>query len=219
MTKRPGLTPERIVATALDLADREGLEAVTLRRLAGELGVHVTSLYNHVPTKEAVLDGVIERLIADASLPSGAISWEEWVRHFAGAMRDLARRHPGAFEALHERPVQGPEATASVEAALGAFRAAGFDTAEAYSAVKATTHAVLGLVLEDLAGLRTPGLRTDIGRLPLAQFPNLHAVNAIAAEVDTWSYLIEALIAGFAASRKSARAPRRRGGTRRRTGE
>lgn len=203
--KRPGLTRARIVAAAMELADREGLEAVTLRRLAGDLGVHVTSLYNHVPTKEAILDEVVERVIGEAGLPTGAIAWEEWVRQFAAALREVARRHVGAFEALHHRPVQGPEAALSAEAGLAAFRAAGFDVAEAYSAVKATTHAVLGLVLEDLASVRTPGLRTDVSRLPLERFPNLHAVNAIAADADTWNYLIEALIAGFTTIRTHAR--------------
>jgi AcrR family transcriptional regulator len=212
--KRPGLTRARIVATALELADRDGLQGVTLRRIASELGVHVTSLYNHVPTKEAVLDDLIERLIAEAELPTGVIAWDDWVRRFAAAMRAVARRHPGAFEALHQRPVQGPEATASAEAALAAFRAAGFDVAEAYSAVKATIHSVLGLVLEDLAELRSPGLRTDVSRLPREHFPNLHAANAIAAEADTWSYLIEALIAGFAASRRNVKGRRQNGDAR-----
>lgn len=202
--KRPGLSRARIVMTAIELADRDGLEAVTLRRLAAELGVHVTSLYNHVATKEAVLDGMMEQMVAEASLPTSAIAWEDWVRQFASSIRAIARRHPGAFDVFHHRPVQGPDAAASAEAALAAFRLAGFDVVEAYSAVKATTHAVLGVVLEDRAHVRTPGLRTDVERLPLDQFPNLHAANALWASADPWSYLIDALIAGFAANHNRA---------------
>jgi AcrR family transcriptional regulator len=198
---RPRLTRQNIVTTALTLADREGLEAVTLRRIAGKLGVHVTSLYNHVPTKEAVLDGMIERLIAEADLPTGPIAWEEWIRRFAASLRAVALRHPGAFATLHHRPVQGPEASASMEAALASFRAAGFGVVEAYSAVKSTVHAVLGLVLEDLASLKTPGLRTDVSILPPERFPQLHAANAIAARANPSNYLIDALIAGFAVRR------------------
>jgi AcrR family transcriptional regulator len=206
--KRPGLTRARIVATALELADREGLDAVTLRRVAAELGVHVTSLYNHVPTKEAVLDGMIERLVADARLPKSAIPWDEWVRRFASSMRAVARRHPGAFAVFHTRPIQGPEAAAYAEAALAAFCAGGFDVGQAYGAVKATTNAVLGLVLEDVAHRQTPGLRTDTNALSRDAFPRLHAANAIATKADTSSYLIDALIAGFEATR---RGPRQRG--------
>jgi AcrR family transcriptional regulator len=199
--KRPGLTRERIVTAALELADREGLDAVTLRRLALDLGVHVTSLYNHVDTKDAVLDGVVERLMAEAKLPKQEIAWEDWVRRFAAAMRGVAKRHPGAFEALHHRSARGPEAAAANEAALASFRAAGFDVVEAYSAVKATGHAILGLVLEDLAERRGAGSGIDLSALPPERFPHLHAAAVLAPKANSWSYLIEVLIAGFAANR------------------
>ena len=100
---RDRLSRAAIVAAAMKLADREGLEAVTLRRIATTLGVYVTSLYNHVPTKEAVLDGMIECLIAEARLPENPIPWQEWVRRFAASLRSVALKHPGAFAALHPR--------------------------------------------------------------------------------------------------------------------
>lgn len=196
---RPRLTRDRILSTAIQLADREGLEAVTLRRLATRLGVHVTSLYNHVPTKEAVLDGMVENLIEEAKLPAGEMKWEEWVRRFAAAIRSVARKHPGAFAVLHHRPIQGPHAALWAEAGLAAFRSAGFSPAQAYAAVKSTSLAVLGLVLDDLAGLRTPGLSTDLSALPTEDFPRLHEAGAVAGKADAWSYLIETLIRGFAA--------------------
>jgi AcrR family transcriptional regulator len=207
---RQQLNRTRIVATAMEMADEEGLEAVTLRGLAARLGVHVTSLYNHVRTREAILDGMVECLITEANLPTRAIAWEDWVRRFAAAMRAVGRNHPGAFEALYYRPVQGPRAADSVEAALAAFRSAGFDVVSAYSAVKATTVAVLGLVLQDLAHLRTPGLRTDLSALPVERFPRLHEADVIAAEADNYAYLIDALVDGFAASLRRSRTGRRR---------
>jgi AcrR family transcriptional regulator len=196
----PRLNRTQIVAAATKMADEKGLESVTLRGLAARLGVHVTSLYNHVPNKEAVLDDVVECLIVEANLPTEAVTWEDWVRSFAAAMRAVARKHPGAFEALHHRPAQGPRAAETFEAALEAFRSAGFDVASAYGAVKATTVAVLGLVLEDLVRLRTPGLRTDMSALPASRFPRLHEADVVAADADNFAYLIEALIDGFAAS-------------------
>jgi AcrR family transcriptional regulator len=181
------------------MADREGLEAVTLRRLAARLGVHVTSLYNHVPTKEAVLDGIVENLIEEAELPTEQMKWEEWVRRCAAALRAMARKHPGAFAVLHHRPIQGPQAALWAEAGLAAFRAGGFGPAQAYGALKSTTLAVLGLVLDDLAGLRSPDLSTDLSTLPFERFPRIHEASAVAGKADVWSYLIETLIRGFAA--------------------
>jgi AcrR family transcriptional regulator len=197
---RPRLTRARIVTTAVELADREGLGAVTLRRLAARLGVHVTSLYNHVPTKEAVLDGMVERLVVEARLPTGTFGWEEWMRRFAAAVRALAQAHPGAFEAFHHRPIQGTQAAEATEAALAAFHAGGFDEVAAYNAVKSTSVAVMGLVLDDLARLRTPDLPNDLATHPPERFPHLRRIEAVAAQADTSTYLIDALVAGLAAN-------------------
>src|SRR6185503_11396267 len=103
------------------MADRDGFGAVTLRRIAAELGVHVTSLYNHVPTREAVTDGIVELLLDEAKLPTGPVAWDDWVRRFVDGVIGIAATHPGAFHALRQRPVQGARATASFEVALTAF--------------------------------------------------------------------------------------------------
>ena len=93
----PPLSRDRIVAAALDLArPARGLDAVTLRRLAAELDVHVTSLYNHVATRDAIVDGMVELLISEANLPGRPRNWEEWVRGFVSAVGALAVAHPGA---------------------------------------------------------------------------------------------------------------------------
>ncbi|MCU1587063.1 MAG: transcriptional regulator, TetR family, partial [Frankiales bacterium] len=69
MTAAEPLSRDRILRCALAVSDRDGLEATSLRRVAAELGVHVTSLYHHVPTKEALLDGLVEELLGSADLP------------------------------------------------------------------------------------------------------------------------------------------------------
>jgi len=132
----PALTRERILRSAVRIADRDGPDAVTLRRIAADLDVHVTSLYNHVPTRDAVTDGIVELLLEEAKLPVTPISWEAWVRAFFEALTTVAATHPGAFHVLQTRPVQGPRATASFEVALAAFTKAGFRPADAYAAVK-----------------------------------------------------------------------------------
>lgn len=200
----PRLSRENIVAVAIEMADEDGLASVTLRGIAARLAVHVTSLYNHVPTKEAVIEEMTEALLAEARLPAGQIGWEDWVRRFAAGMRELGRKHPGAFEAFHHGPAKGERSAEPFESGFAAFRAAGFDAASTYGAVKATVVAVLGHVLEDTVPARNVKVaRTDIKLLPIERFPNVHAINRVAGKSDTFGYLVEALIAGFAATRKS----------------
>jgi AcrR family transcriptional regulator len=200
----PRLSRANIVAVAIEIADAEGLSSVTLRGIAARLAVHVTSLYNHVPTKEAVVDEIREALLAEARLPTGRIGWQSWVRQFAAGMRELGRKHPGAFEAFHYGPVKGERAAEPFEAGFAAFRSAGFDVASTHSAVKATVVAVLGHVLEDTVPARNRKVvRTNVGQLPVERFPNVHAINRVAGKTDTFGYLVEALIVGFAAAKKS----------------
>lgn len=206
----PRLSRENIVAVAIEMADEHGLSSVTLRGIAAHLAVHVTSLYNHVPTKEAVVEEMRTALLAEARLPTGRVAWQDWVRQFAAGIRELGRRHPGAFEAFHYGPARGEPAAAPFESGFAAFRSAGFDAASTYSAVKATVVAVLGHVLEDTVPARNrKAARTDIRDLPIERFPNVHAINRVAGKTDTFGYLVEALIAGFEAGRKGRRRRKR----------
>jgi AcrR family transcriptional regulator len=200
----PRLSRENIVAVAIEMADEEGLASVTLRGIAERLAVHVTSLYNYVPTKDEVLDEMILALLAEAKLPIGRMAWQDWVREFAGGMRALGRKHPGAFEAFHHGPAKGERAAEPFESGFAAFRSAGFDAASTYCAVKATVVAVLGHVLEDTVPARNRSVaRTNVGELPIERFPQVHAINRVAGKTDTFGYLVESLIAGFAATRKN----------------
>lgn len=193
------LTRERIIETAIGLADREGFEAVTLRRIASELGVHVTSLYNHVATREAVTDGIVEALIEEAKLPLAPVGWEEWVRGFFAALGHVADAHPGAFTALERRPVQGARAAASFELALGAFTKAGFSPSEAYSALKATTLTSLAVGLERSYLSQGIMLETAMDDLPEDEFPVLWAarVSDIDSAAEAWDFSLEVLVAGL----------------------
>ena len=207
----PRLSRENIVAVAIEIADEEGLAAVTLRGIATRLAVHVTSLYNHVPTKDAVIGEMVKALLSEARLPVGRIGWDDWVRQFAAGMRALGRKHPGAFEAFHHSPAGGERAAQPFESAFAAFRSAGFDASSTYNAVKATVVSILGYMLEEtLPARRKDAARTDIRELPRERFPQVHAMSRVAGKTDTFAYLVEALIAGFAATRKSGKRRRER---------
>lgn len=192
------LSPHRILRRALEVADRDGLDNTSLRKVAGELGVHVTSLYNHVATKDALLDGVVDELFADVDLPVGEVAWEQWVRQFVSAVAEMARLHPGAFAVLLRRPVQGPRALATFEAGLAAFRRAGMDVEQAYGAVKVVSLAALGCCVEQSYAATGEQMQTDVTTLPWQDFPMLHQINAVADDVDVVTALAEVLVAGLA---------------------
>ncbi len=199
---KPRLSRRGIIKAAIQIADEKGLADVSLRGVAKYLGVHVTSLYNHVPNKDALLDEIINALVIEAKLPTGNIAWQDWVRQFASAMRELAHRHPGAFEALHHAPVQGEVAVESFEAAFAAFRSDGFDEVSTYGAVKATVIAVLGVVLDDMARIKSGSEeRTDISSLSVKKYPHFYQISRIAEDADIVSYLLNALMAGLIANK------------------
>lgn len=197
---RPRLSRDRVLAAAVALADREGTPALTVRRLADDLGVHPTSLYNHVPSKVAILDGVVERLFDEADLPAEVGSWQEWVAALAVCMRDLARAHPGAFMVLTVRPAETPAAYRLTELGLEAFDAAGFSVVDAVQAVRTISLAILGLALNEC-----PPMGDWVEPTPddgLAPFPRLAAA-AAALDVNApggdahWDVLVDALTRGL----------------------
>jgi AcrR family transcriptional regulator len=194
------LTRDRILQTAVRLADRDGPDAVTLRRIAGELGVHVTSLYNHVPTRDAVTDGIVEMLLDEAKLPTGPVAWDDWVRQFVDAMIGIAATHPGAFHALQQRPVQGARATASFEVAMAAFSEAGYDAADAFAAVKTTAFLALMIGTERSMVARGELRETQLDELPAESFPLVRSIATNASDSENvWAFSVETLIAGLRA--------------------
>lgn len=191
---------------AVAMADRDGLDAVTLRRIAGELGVHVTSLYNHVETRDAITDGIVDSLLDQAHLPTTTVDWEEWVRTFFAAMSALATRHPGAFAALSRRPVQGARAAASFEVAMAAFAAAGLSPGDAYSAVKAAVFPALMVGAERSLLARGELPETVMEDLPPERFPQFHALEGYDPAL-AWSFSLETLVSGLRAQIAESSAP------------
>ena len=192
------LTRQRIIDAAIAIADAGGFEAVTLRRIAGELGVHVTSLYNHVSARDDITDAIVVRLVEEAGLPSTPENWEAWVRRFVKAIGEVAVRHPGAFVALQRRPVQSAAATASFEAALAAFTKVGLSAEEAYTAVKATTFVALSIGAEKALESSGQSAETNVAELPPDEFPLLYAIWAGGdLSAAAWSFSLETLVSGL----------------------
>src|SRR4051812_46928057 len=93
---RPRLSRERVLTTAVELADRHGFESLSMRKLADELGAGAMSLYHHVPNKAQLLDGMVDIVFSEIELPSTDFGWQTAMRTRAVSTREALRRHPWA---------------------------------------------------------------------------------------------------------------------------
>lgn len=141
----PGLTAQRVLEGAVALADRIGLEGLTMRRLAVELGVKPMAIYHHVPNKEAIIDGMVDLVFAEIDLPPDDEDWRTAIAHRARSARAVLARHPWATSLMETRTNPGPATLRHHDAVLGCFRSAGFSiemTAHAYALIDAFIYGV-----------------------------------------------------------------------------
>src|SRR3954451_814597 len=122
---RASLSRDRILATALEFADTAGVDALTMRRLADELGFEAMSLYRHVANKKDLLDGMLDLVLAEWDLPDG--EWEASLRTSAHSVHDALLRHRWAAQLLLPGTHMRPARLGYMEFLLGRLRAAGFD--------------------------------------------------------------------------------------------
>jgi AcrR family transcriptional regulator len=133
---RAPLTRERVLQTAIALADEHGLEAFSMRKLADELGVAAMSLYHHVPNKDQWLDAMIDVVFSEIELPSTDDEWQTAMRKRAVSTREALNRHRWAVGLMEGRTTHGPANLRLHNAVLGCLRTAGFSlemTIHAYS--------------------------------------------------------------------------------------
>ena len=166
VSDRPGLSRDKVVDTALAIVDRDGLDGLTMRRLAGELGVEAMSLYHWFPNKAAILDALVEAAIretasaVDAERPTAG--WRDSLRALAVAYRRVLLAHPNTLP-VHERPtreVRGVDALHRADA-RGAAHGRASRRASAVQAMQAVLAYILGAVSAEIG--RADAARTDGG--------------------------------------------------------
>ena len=144
----------RTLQVALAVADGEGIDAVTMRRLARELGVEAASLYHHVQGKNQILDGLVDLVAAEIDLPapSPALStgWRTAISERAYNTRAVLRRHPWAVSLMASRSSPGPATLRLLETGIRCFREDGFSVALAARAISAVDSYVHGFVLQEV---------------------------------------------------------------------
>jgi AcrR family transcriptional regulator len=134
--KRVPLNRERVLHAAIALADQGGFELLTMRRLANALGIEAMSLYNHVASKEDLLDGMVDLVFAEIQPPSTDSDWKTAMRQRAISTREALGRHRWAIGLMEGRTNHGPANMSLHNAVLGCLRGAGFSmemTVHAYS--------------------------------------------------------------------------------------
>ncbi len=124
---RPRLTREKVLRAALDFVDAHGLAALSMHKLGAGLGVQGMSLYTHVASKDALLDGIVEAMTAEAEMPpADGADWRDALRHLAREIRGIILRHPAAAPLLVSRPVMPTRRLEQVDAYVRLLMRAGF---------------------------------------------------------------------------------------------
>ena len=166
-----------MLRTAIALADAGGVEALSMRKLAGELGVEAMSLYHHVAGKEALLDGLADWVFARIALPRTGADWRAEMEERARSARAVLAAHPWGLGLLESRRSPGPATLGHHDAVLGCLRSAGFSVALAAHAFSVLDAYTYGFVLTEVNLPFEPGesaedFVVDLGAA-LADHPHL----------------------------------------------
>lgn len=169
---RTPLSPERIVVAAVEVADRSGLAAVSMRNVGKALGVEAMSLYHHVQGKEALLDALVEWVFTGIDLPEPAEPWRTAMYRRAASARDRLAAHPWAVGLIESRTAPGPALLRHHDAVLGSLRGGGFSVADAAHAFSVIDAYVFGFVLTEVnLPFDSPADVEDIAKGMMATMP------------------------------------------------
>jgi len=150
-TLLPGsLSRERVLRAAVRLADEGGIESLSMRKLAQDLGVKAMSLYNHVANKDDLLDAIVDIVVSEIEVPNLGVDWKTAMRRRAMSAHEVLLRHPWSTMPLVSRVNVGPAMLRYVDATLGCLREAGFSLEMADRAWNAIDSHIYGFTLQEL---------------------------------------------------------------------
>jgi AcrR family transcriptional regulator len=216
--KREALTRQRILGAALALVDREGLEAISMRRVGEALGVEAMSLYHHVANKAEILDGIFEAVLDELPPIEPSASWQACLRERAHGLRAVLRAHPQVLPLFATRPAVTAASLVHVERLLDVLVAAGFSMAAAVGRLQVLTAYVVGHTVAAYAPRRPEEeSRPRYDRLSAEAFPRLREAALLLPTYDLdaeFALGLEAMLRGLALPSRPgtarAGAPRKR---------
>jgi AcrR family transcriptional regulator len=175
----PGLSADRIARAALELSDREGVEGLSMRRLAGKLGVTPMALYTHFRNKDELIDAVVDLGAREMSLPSEKGPWKRQLGLLMNEIRRSVERHPGALRMRLGRPLMSPGVLRGPELGVRILLRAGFSPKDAVGAWRALFSYTLGFASfssETATEDARRYARVAVAALPEDEYPALTAM-------------------------------------------
>ncbi|MET8352107.1 TetR/AcrR family transcriptional regulator C-terminal domain-containing protein [Micromonospora sp. NPDC005206] len=194
--RRTPLSRDRVLHAAVALADGAGIESLSMRNLAQELGVVPMALYKHVANKDELLDGMIDVVVGEIDPPVPDADWKLTVRQRILSARQVLQRHPWAPLAIESRNMATPAILSYLDSMIGTFRAGGFSVDLAHHVMHAMGSRILGFSQElfdagrraGRSGTTTPEPPAALPPEIAARFPHVAEV-AMAASHDDASVL------------------------------
>ncbi|QKW33480.1 TetR/AcrR family transcriptional regulator C-terminal domain-containing protein [Actinomadura sp. NAK00032] len=194
---QPALSRDRIVAATIALLDREGAAALTMRKLAAELGVHATSLYWYVQRREDLVDLAVDEILAEAAavLPGPEVPWRTAVKETAGRFYAALTAHAWAAEFAGTRPLIGPNAVALARRIITALHDCGGSEETQAVAIRAFSNQILGAAATAVAMRQMRRDETDRHEEALAAA--VSDADALATANEYFDQVLDLLIAGI----------------------
>jgi AcrR family transcriptional regulator len=196
---RAPLSKERVLHAAVTLAVRDGIESLTMRKLADELGAGAMSLYHYVPNKEELLDGMVDIVFSEIEPPTTDVDWKAAKRRRAISTREVLNRHRWAVGLMESRTTPGPASLRLHNAVLGCLREAGFSiemTIHAYSVQDAY---IYGFALQEKSvPFDNAEESAAVAEEQVREFAELAEDRQFAALAEEFPYLAE-VVAGHVA--------------------
>jgi AcrR family transcriptional regulator len=185
--RRAPLTRERVLLAAVDVADRGGLEALSMRKLGQELGVEAMAIYRHVRDKDDLLDGVVQVLVGQIGRPEAGDGWKPTLRAQLMAARAVMLRHPWARRVLEDRGSTGPATLAHIDAILGILAGAGFSLELAHHALHVLGSRIYGFEQDLLGDSGSAAPEADPAQLQamLSRYPHVASLAEAASHGGT----------------------------------
>ncbi|WP_412076231.1 TetR/AcrR family transcriptional regulator C-terminal domain-containing protein [Streptomyces xanthophaeus] len=181
--RRAPLNRERVLRAAVALADEGGIESLSMRRLAQELGVVPMALYKHVANKEQLLDGMVDAVVAEIDPPTGGSDWKDVVRGRVLSARRALLRHRWASQVIESRTGPTPAVLEYLDSMIGTFRDGGFSVDLTHHVMHAMGSRLLGFSQElfDDSGSAGPEAGADALAAMAGRYPRIAELAAAAA--------------------------------------
>ena len=212
---RAPLNRERVLRAAVALADTGGIESLTMRKLGQELRVEAMSLYNHVASKDDILDGIVDHVFSEIVVPSDRADWKAAMRERAISARQVLLRHRWAIGLMDSRVTPGPATLRHHDAVIGSLREAGFSIGMAAHAYSVMDSYIYGFALQQttlaIDTSKDPAEMAEAFRnhLPANEYPHLsemvdHATKPGYDFAEEFAFGLDLILAGLERLRQKA---------------